>query len=118
MRVEPGRVAAVRFGVEGVRDGAVVITMEHVSRLTTAAAPDWAYPPDGHPGVHRVIITGSPGVEINTHVGGSGVDHNEAGVVATAARAINAIEAACLAPTGVLAAHDLRPTDHLRGVMW
>jgi hypothetical protein len=118
MRVEPGRVAAVRFGVEGIRDGAVVITMEHVNRLTAAAAPDWAYPPDAHHGVHRVIVTGSPGIEINTHVGGVGVDHNEAGVVATAARAINAIEATCVAPTGVLAAHDLRPTDHLRGVMW
>jgi hypothetical protein len=118
MRVEPGRVAAVRFGVEGVRDGHVVITMEHVNRLTTAAAPDWAYPPDGHPGVHRVIVGGSPGIEINTHVGGAGVDHNMAGVVATAARAINAIEATCRAPKGVLAAHDLRPTDHLRGVMW
>lgn len=118
MRVEPGRVAAVRFGVDGVRDGDVVITMEHVNRLTAAAAPDWVYPPDGRPGVHRVVVDGSPGIEINAHVGGHGVDHNEGGVVATAARAINAIEAACRAPSGVLAAHDLRPTDHLRGVMW
>jgi len=118
MKVQPGRVAAVRFGVEGIRNDDVVITMEHVNRLTTAAAPDWAYPPDGHPGVHRVIVAGSPGIEINAHVGGSGVDHNEGGVVATAARAVNAIEATCLAPKGVLAAHDLRPTDHLRGVMW
>ena len=53
-----GQVAAVRFGVEGIRDGKTVITMEHVNRLTEIAAPDWAYPPDGRPGVHRVVVEG------------------------------------------------------------
>jgi hypothetical protein len=118
MTVAPGRVGAVRFGVEGVRADEVVITMEHVNRLTAAAAPDWAYPPDGRPGVHRVVVQGNPGVEINTHVGVSGIDHNQGGVIATAARAVNAIDAVCRAPSGLLAAHDLRPTDHIRGTMW
>jgi hypothetical protein len=118
MTVEPGTVAAVRFAVEGVRGGEVLITMEHVNRLTDAAAPDWPYPPDGHPGVHRVRVEGSPGVEINTHVGVSGIDHNQGGVIATAARAVNVIHAVCQAPSGILAAHDLRPTDHVRGVLW
>ena len=118
MKVEPGTVAAVRFAVEGVRGGEVIITMEHVNRLTDAAAPDWPYPPDGHPGVHRVRVEGSPGVEINTHVGVSGIDHNQGGVIATAARAVNVINAVCQAPSGILAAHDLRPTDHVRGVLW
>ena len=118
MTVEPGTVAAVRFAVEGVRGGEVIITMEHVNRLTDAAAPDWPYPPDGHPGVHRVRVEGSPGVEINTHVGISGIDHNQGGVIATAARAVNVIHAVCQAPSGILAAHDLRPTDHVRGVLW
>jgi hypothetical protein len=118
MDVEPGTVAAVRFAVEGVRGDDVLITMEHVNRLTDAAAPDWPYPPDGHPGVHRVRIEGSPGIEINTHVGVSGIDHNQGGVIATAARAVNVIDAVCRAPSGVLAAHDLRPTDHVRGVLW
>ena len=45
--VEPGQMAAVRFAVEGVRDGVPVITMEHITRLTPASAPDWEYPPDG-----------------------------------------------------------------------
>jgi hypothetical protein len=116
MTVEPGTVAAVRFAVEGLRGGEVLITMEHVNRLTDAAAPDWPYPPDGHPGVHRVRVEGSPGVEINTHVGVSGIDHNQGGVIATAARAVNVIHAVCQAPSGILAAHDLRPTDHVRGV--
>ena len=117
MKVDTGRVAAVRFGVEGITDGHVVITMEHVNRLTDAAAPDWPYPPDGRPGVHRVIVDGDPGVEINTHVG-IGIDHNQGGVIATAACAVNAIDAVCQAPPGILAAHDLRPVDHLRGTMW
>jgi 2,4-diaminopentanoate dehydrogenase len=118
MYVEPGRVAAVRFAVEGIRGDRAVITMEHVNRLTCAAAPHWPYPPDGRPGVHRVVVEGTPGIEINTHVGGAGTDHNEAGVIATAARAINAIDAVCAAPPGILAAHDLRPTDHVAGLMW
>lgn len=117
MTVDAGQVAAVRFGVEGVADGRVVITMEHVNRLTQAAAPDWIYPPEGRPGVHRVVVQGDPGVEINAHVG-IGIDHNQGGVIATAARAVNAVGAVCDAPAGILAAHDLRPADHLRGTMW
>jgi hypothetical protein len=121
MHVDPGQVAAVRFGVEGLRNGAAVITMEHVNRLTEAAAPDWSYPPDGRPGVHRVVVEGSPGIELNTHLGGLGgarIDHNEGGVIATAARVVNLIDTVCRAPSGILAAHDLRPLDHVRGVMW
>lgn len=117
MHVAPGRVAAVRFAVEGIRAGRAAITMEHVNRLTEAAAPHWPYPPDGRAGVHRVVVEGSPGVEINSHVG-VGTDQNLGGVIATAARAVNTIEAACRAPTGILAAHDLRPSDHTRGLMW
>ena len=56
MTVPPGRVAAVRFAVEGVSAGLPVITMEHVNRLTDAAAPHWPYPPDGRPGVHRATV--------------------------------------------------------------
>jgi hypothetical protein len=118
MKVQPGQVAAVRFGVDGVVAGKVVITMEHVNRLTETSAPHWEYPPDGRPGVHRVVIDGDPGVEISTYVGVSGIDHNQGGVTATAARAVNVIDAVCDSPPGILAAHDLRPIDHLRGVMW
>jgi hypothetical protein len=117
MTVPEGRVAAVRFAVEGIRDGRPVITMEHVNRLTDAAAPHWPYPPDGRPGVHRVTVAGDPGVEINAHVGLAGIDHNQGGVIATAARAVNMIEPVCAAPSGLLAAQDL-PAAHIRGVVW
>ncbi|MGA8256488.1 MAG: diacylglycerol kinase [Nocardioides sp.] len=105
--VDPGEIAAVRFGVEGLRDGRPVIIVEHVNRLTNDAAPDWAYPPDGRLGVHRVVVEGSPGVEINSHVGLGGVSETEAGVVATAARVVNAIDAVCTARPGLLGVVDL-----------
>jgi hypothetical protein len=117
MTVPVGGVAAVRFAVEGIRAGEPVITMEHVNRLTDVAGPDWPYPPEGRSGVHRVTIAGDPGVEINAHVGLAGVDHNQGGVVATAARAVNVIEPVCAATSGLLAAKDL-PAAHVRGVMW
>lgn len=118
MTVPPGGVAAVRFGVDGVREGRTVITMEHVNRLTERSAPDWAFPPHGYDGVHRVVIEGNPGVEMNTHVGLSQMETTIAGVVSTAARVVNAIGAVCEAPSGLLAAHDLRPRGQLRGTMW
>ncbi len=42
--VEPGQLAAARFAVEGVRDGVPVITVEHINRLTSAAAPALGVP--------------------------------------------------------------------------
>lgn len=117
MTVEPGRVAAVRFAVDGMRDGEPVITVDHVNRLTAAAAPQWPYPPEGRPGVHRVVVRGDPGIEINTHLGLAGIDHNQAGVISTAARAVNAIDAVCAAPPGLLGAQDL-PAAYARSVMW
>jgi len=116
MHVDPGRVAAVRFAVEGVVDGHTVITMEHVNRLTQAAAPEWPFPPEGRSGVHRVVVSGRPGVEINTHVGLGGTDHNEAGVIATAMKAVNAIPAVCAAPPGLVSLRDL-PVSQVRGLM-
>ena len=116
MHVEPGRVAAVRFAVEGIKDGRSVIAMEHVNRLTAAAAPHWPQPPDGKSGVHRVVITGRPGVEINAHVGLDGVDHNEGGVIATAARVVNAVPAVQRARPGLLALRDL-PAAQAEGLL-
>jgi len=116
MRVEPGQVAAVRFAVEGLVDGEPVIVMEHVNRLTARAAPEWPAPPDGRPGVHRVVVTGVPGVEINAHVGLDGTDHNIGGVIATAAKAVNAIPAVCAAEPGLVSLRDL-PISQVRHLL-
>jgi len=116
MHVDPGHVAALRFAAEGVVDGEAVIVMEHVNRLTGAAAPDWPVPPEGRPGVHRVVVRGNPGIEINTHVGLSERDHNEAGVIATAAKAVNAIPVVCAADPGLLSLRDL-PISQVTGLL-
>jgi hypothetical protein len=116
MRVEPGTVAAVRFTVEGIVGGRPAIVMEHVNRLTAAAAPEWPTPPEGRPGVHRVVVRGQPGVEINTHLGLDGVDHNVAGVIATAAKVVNAIPAVCGLPPGLVSLRDL-PVSQVRSLL-
>ncbi len=116
--VEPGQMAAVRFAVEGVRDGVPVITMEHITRLTAASAPDWEYPPDGKPGVHRVVVEGEPRVELNTHVSDPVLDVTEAGCVSTAARVVNAIDWICRAPKGLIAVEDIPQAEVIRGLMW
>lgn len=117
MHVPPGRVGAIRFTIEGIRNGETVISVGHVNRLTTVSAPDWPYPPEGRPGVHHVAVTGDPDVVVNAHVGGPGVPGPVAGVIATAARVVNMIEPVCTAPSGILAAKDL-PAAYLHGVMW
>jgi hypothetical protein len=110
--------AAVRFATEGVRDGKPVITLEHVTRLTQAAAPDWEFPPDGHTGVHRVVVDGEPRVEINTHVSHPLFDSTEAGCISTAGRAVNAIEWVCRAPQGLIGVEDIPLSATMRGLMW
>ena len=100
--VEPGGMAAVRFAVEGVRDGAPLITMEDITRLTAAAAPQWEHPPDGKHGVHRAVVEGEPRVELNTPVSEPPLDVTEAGCVSTAARVVNTIDWVCRAPAGLI----------------
>jgi hypothetical protein len=116
--VEPGGMGAVRFAVEGVRNGEPVITMEHITRLTEAAAPDWEYPPDGKPGVHRVVVEGEPRVELNTHVSDPVLDVTEAGCVSTAARVVNVIDWVCAAPKGLIAVEDIPQAEVIRGLIW
>ena len=116
--VEPGQMAAARFAVEGVRNGVPVITMEHINRLTQAAAPDWDYPPDNKVGVHRVVVEGDPRVELNTHVSHPVLDPTEAGCISTAARVVNAIDWICRAPKGLIAVEDIPQSAIIRGLMW
>ncbi len=118
MTVEPGQLAGVRFAVEGVRDGVPIITVEHTTRLTPAAAPEWDYPPDGQSGVHKVIVEGEPRIEVSTHLSHPVLDVTDAGCVSTAARAVNAIDWVCGAPAGLAALEDIPPTAMIRGLMW
>lgn len=116
--IEPGQMAAVRFAAEGVRDGVPIITVEHVTRLTAAAAPDWAYPPGDHLGVHRVVVEGEPRIETDTHLSHPLLDVTDAGCLSTAARAVNAIDWVCGAPSGLVQAADIPQVELVRGLMW
>lgn len=116
--VEPGQLAAVRFAAEGVIAGAPVITVEHTTRLTAAAAPDWEYPPEGQIGVHKVIVEGEPRIETSTHLSHPVFDVTDAGCVSTAARVVNAIDWVCAAPAGLISLEDIPPTAMIRGLMW
>ncbi|MGE2714051.1 dihydrodipicolinate reductase [Mycolicibacterium litorale] len=118
MTVEPGQLAGVRFAVEGVRGGVPVITVEHTTRLTPAAAPEWEYPPHGQTGVHKVIVEGEPRIEVSTHLSHPELDVTDAGCLSTAARAVNAIDWVCRAPAGLVAIEDIPPTELIRGLMW
>ncbi|MGV0606392.1 NAD(P)H-dependent amine dehydrogenase family protein [Mycolicibacterium sp. XJ1904] len=118
MTVEPGGLAGVRFAAEGFRNGAPLITVEHTTRLTPAAAPDWEYPPEGHSGVHKVIIEGEPRVEVNTLLSHPVLDVTEAGCVSTAARVVNVIDWVCRAPAGLISMEEIPPAEMVRGLIW
>ncbi len=116
--VEPGQMAAARFAVEGVRDGVPVITMEHINRLTSVAAPEWPFPPDNQVGVHRVVVEGDPRVELNTHVSHPELDPTDAGCMSTAARVVNVIDWICCAPAGLISIEQIPQARVTRGLMW
>jgi hypothetical protein len=97
---------------------AMSLNGDGITRLTAYAAPDWEYPPDGHTGVHRVVIEGEPRVELNMHVSDPVLDVTEAGCVSTTARVVNAIDWICRAPKGLISVADIPQAEVIRGLMW
>jgi hypothetical protein len=110
MKVEKGQCGAVRFEVQGIVGGRPLIVAEHVNRLGLDQAPQWPQAPDGRPGVHRCIVTGNPGVQIECFTRGEDGDHNTGGVQATALRVINAIPQVCAHAPGIISTLDLPAT--------
>lgn len=115
--VPEGTCDAVRFQLEGMKDGRPLIVTEHVNRLRDEAAPEWPQPPAGRSGVHRCIVSGNPGVQLECFVTGEDGDHNTGGVQATAMRVINAIPSVCAQAPGLVSALDLpvMPSRNVRG---
>lgn len=103
--VEAGTTAALRFEVQGVVDGQPMFVVEHVTRLQDDLVPEW--PHLGDHGGYLVQIDGSPRMRCELSLEGEDGDHNTGGLVATAARILNAIPAVCAAEPGVLSALDL-----------
>jgi len=106
--IEKGCCAAVRFEIQGFVAGEPRIVIEHVNRITKAAAPHWPRTRLEDDDCYRVIIRGSPNITQETAFRSAlDGDSNAGGCLATGMRAIQAIPAVCAAPPGLLSALDL-----------
>jgi 4-hydroxy-tetrahydrodipicolinate reductase len=106
--IEAGRVAAVRFTINGVYRGQTRIQLEHVNRIGHDAAPDW--PSGDKDDVYRVDVEGTPSIFQETafrFTDGSGRDPATAGCLATGLRALNAVPAVNDLPPGWVTPLDL-----------
>jgi hypothetical protein len=113
--VPQGSRCAVRFQVIGSVAGTPRVVLEHVTRTHPEQRPDWPQPATGD-GCYRVQITGEPMMTLDfTHRGEHG-DHNVSGMITTAMRLVNSIEAVVAAPPGLVTALDL-PLVTARGLV-
>ncbi|MGB3352829.1 MAG: diacylglycerol kinase [Mycobacterium sp.] len=106
--IKKGTTAAMRFEVRGMKDGAVAVVLEHVTRLRDDLCPEWPQPA-AHGGSYRIEVTGEPSYALDLCLSSPNGDHNHAGLVATAARVVNAIPAVIDASPGIVTAIDLPP---------
>ncbi|MFG2003384.1 dihydrodipicolinate reductase [Spirillospora sp. NPDC048911] len=106
---EKGTQGALRFEVQGIIDDEPRIVIEHVTRIHPSCAPDWPTPPDGD-GAHRVIIEGSPRIEVTVEATENG-NRAEGGNATAVGRLVNAIDWLVEAAPGLYDALDvpLRP---------
>jgi hypothetical protein len=111
--VARGRAAALRFRVEGMKNGRPVIVLEHVTRLRADLAPDWPQPTGQ--GCYRVAVKGIPDYSVDVHTASFG-DHADGVLVGTAARLVSAIPTVVQAQPGWLTALDM-PLITGRGVV-
>jgi 4-hydroxy-tetrahydrodipicolinate reductase len=106
--IEPGHCGAVRFEICGYVAGEARIVIEHVNRITHAAAPHWPRAKIEENDAYRVIVEGSPNIVQETAFRSErDGDPNAGGCLANGMRAIQAIPAVCAARPGVLSALDL-----------
>lgn len=106
--VRAGTVAAIRFTINGVVDGAERISLEHVNRVGAGSAPDW--PRGAQDDVYQVVIDGTPSVTQETafrFTDATGRDAAAAGCLATGLRALNSIPAVNELPPGWVTPLDL-----------
>jgi 4-hydroxy-tetrahydrodipicolinate reductase len=104
--IPKGSAAALRFEVRGMVDGKAAVVLEHVTRLRDDLCPDWPQPAQ-EGGSYRIEVTGEPTYAMDLCLSSPNGDHNHAGLVATAARVVNAIPAVIAAPPGVRTTLDL-----------
>lgn len=104
--IAAGTMGAVRFGVIGTVDGVPRVHLEHVTRTSPDQMPTWPQPSEGD-GCYRVEVQGEPVMKVDFVHHGENGDHNVSGMITTAMRLVNAVQAVCAAPGGLIAAKDL-----------
>jgi len=104
--IAKGTAAALRFEVRGMKDGKAAVVLEHVTRLRDDLRPDWPQPAQ-EGGSYRIEITGEPSYALDLCLSSPNGDHNHAGLVAAAARVVNAIPEVIAAPPGIRTTLDL-----------
>ncbi len=104
--IERGTCAGVRFEVQGLIGDEPVVVAAHVNRLHPGVGPDWPRLAAGQSG-YRIEVRGFPSFAAELEPGGGVGDHNEAGIVGTAMRMVNAIPAVCAADPGLVTPLDL-----------
>ncbi|WP_410873225.1 dihydrodipicolinate reductase [Nocardia sp. A7] len=103
---DAGTQGAVRFEVQGIVEGQARIVIEHVTRIHPSCAPDWPTPPDGD-GAHRVIIEGSPRIEVSVEATDEGGNRAAGGNATAVGRLVNAIDWLVEAKPGLYDALDV-----------
>ncbi|MCV7168567.1 diacylglycerol kinase [Mycobacterium manitobense] len=104
--IAKGTAAALRFEVRGIKNGEVAVVLEHVTRLRDDLCPEWPQPAQ-EGGSYRIEITGEPTYALDLCLSSPNGDHNHAGLVATAARIVNAIPDVVAAVPGIRTTLDL-----------
>jgi hypothetical protein len=113
--LQKGTRCAVRFEVIGSVDGIPRVVLEHVTRTHPDQRPDWPQPSSGD-GCYRVEIKGEPMMTVDLVHRGENGDHNVSGMIVTAMRLVNAVEAVVDAEPGLVTALDL-PLFTARGLV-
>jgi hypothetical protein len=106
VQIPAGTQGAVRFEVVGQVDGVPRVVLEHVTRTSPEQMPEWPQPPEGD-GCYRVRISGEPQLVLDLVHHGENGDHNDSGMITTAMRLVNAVEAVVAAEPGLVSAADL-----------
>lgn len=104
--IDAGTCAGVRFELQGLVAGRPVVTAAHVNRLRADIGPGWPALSGGRSG-YRIEVHGSPSFTCDIAPEGRSGDHNEAGILGSAMRLVNAIPTVCAAPPGLVTPLDL-----------
>ena len=102
--IESGTVAAIRFEVQAMVGGIPMVVVEHVTRIDDRAAPDWPLCRDQRD-CYQIHLAGSPNIDCELKL--TDDQGNDGGLIATAARVVNAIPAVCKAGPDLLSFLDI-----------